>query len=84
MLDQRPSQLPLLLAGSVGTEELEHSCEIMSRDFFSISAKLEHKNQTFRSRLSVHCLHAENRCTDILQIRATFSYRTGVKLLLLT
>ena len=44
MLDQGPRQLLLLLAGSMGAEEREHSCQIMNRGFFSFGAKLEHKH----------------------------------------
>lgn len=55
MLDQGPSQLLLLLAGSVGAEELEHSCQIMNRDFFSFGAKLEHKNANISHRTQCAC-----------------------------
>ncbi len=45
-----------------------------------LDANLETQNCKI-SHVTVHALHAENCCMDILQICATFSYPTGVKLL---
>lgn len=44
-----------LLAGSVGAEELEHSCQIMNRDFFSFGAKLGHKNANISYQTQCAC-----------------------------
>ena len=60
----------------MGAEELEHSCQIKNRNIFSFGAKIM---CTFHTGLGVHVFHAEHCCMDIPQIRASFSYRTGVK-----